>query len=183
MGGDRESIREFARRHGTTSTAPLLALPDNQLLSLDGGRAWAAVGVRSGTAVSLGAPVAEPGREQAAVEELTAYCEQSGWTPALLALDDTQKDRARAAGYASLQIGVEAMLDVATFSTAGKRRANIRHSVSRARREDVTVVPYSGDARSTGHGAAGGGQRPMAAGQGRTRAGLHPRSLRPRAPR
>ena len=145
---DRDDIRTFARRHGTTSTAPLLALPDNQLLELDEGRAWAAVGIRGGTAVSLGAPVAEPGREQAALDELTTYCEQNGWTPALLALGTAQNDLAVAAGYTSLQIGVEAVLDVAEFSTAGKRRSKVRHSVSRAQRDDVTVISYTGAART-----------------------------------
>lgn len=147
-GGDRELVRDFARRHGTASTAPLLALPDSQLLALDGGRAWAAVGVRSGTAVCLGAPVAEPGREEAAMADLTVYCERNGWTPALLAADPAGNERALAAGYTSLQIGVEAVLDVETFSTAGKRCSNVRHSVSRARREEVTVVPYAGEERT-----------------------------------
>ena len=148
QGGDRELVRDFARRHGTASTAPLLALPDNQLISLDGGRAWAAVGVRAGTAVCLGAPVAEPGRESAALEELTTYCEAHGWTPALLAADPAANERARAAGYDSLQLGVEAVLDVETFSTAGKRRSNVRHSVSRARREEVSVLAYAGAERT-----------------------------------
>lgn len=145
---DRDGIRAFARRYGTTSTAPLLALPDNQLLELDRGRAWAALGVRGGTAVALGAPVATPGREQSALTELTTYCEQAGWTPALLALDQAQNDVAIATGYTSIQIGVEAVLDVADFSTAGKRRSTVRHSVSRARREEVTVVPYTAEART-----------------------------------
>ncbi len=147
---DREAIRTFAYHHGTTGTAPLLALPDNQLLELDHGRAWAAVGIRGGTAVSLGAPVAEAGREYVAMNELTSHCEQNGWTPALLALDSAQNDLAVAAGYATTQIGVEAVLDVSEFSTAGKRRSNIRHSASRARREEVTVLSYSGAARTTG---------------------------------
>lgn len=145
---DRDGVRSFAYHHGTTGTAPLLALPDNQLLELDSGRAWAAVGIRGGTAVSLGAPVAEAGRESAALNDFTSHCEQNGWTPALLALDSAQNELAVAAGYATMQIGVEAVLDVAEFSTAGKRRSNIRHSCSRARREDVTVLSYSGPARS-----------------------------------
>ncbi|MGB3829099.1 MAG: DUF2156 domain-containing protein [Ornithinimicrobium sp.] len=146
---DRDDIRRFSCRYGTTGTAPLLALPDNHLLELDNGRAWAAVGIRGRTAVSLGAPVSEPGRELAALEELTTYCEENGWTPALLALDIAQNEMAVAVGYTTLQIGVEAVLDVAEFSTAGKRRSNIRHSASRARRENVTVIPYTGPARST----------------------------------
>ncbi|MGC1207323.1 MAG: phosphatidylglycerol lysyltransferase domain-containing protein [Ornithinimicrobium sp.] len=148
MISDADATLAFVRAHGTASTAPLLALPDNQLLTLCSGAALAAVGVRSGTAVCLGGPVAERGREAEALEEFTAYCEQAGWVPALLGADTTQLDIATGAGYTSLKIGVEAFIDVADFSTAGKRRSNVRHSVSRAGRDGVSVLRYADSARS-----------------------------------
>ncbi len=148
-GTARDTVRDFVLRNGRSSTAPLLALPDNLLLPLCSGEALAAVGIRGGVAVCLGAPVCVPGREQESLAELTHYCEEAGLTPALLGANTVQRDLARAAGYAVLQIGVEAVLDVASFSTSGKRRANVRHSVSRARREGVAVVRYEGAARST----------------------------------
>ena len=37
-------------------------------------------------------------------------------------------------GFQAIQIGAEAVLDVATFTTEGKRRANVRHCVTRARK-------------------------------------------------
>ncbi len=125
---DADATLAFVRTDGTASTAPLLALPDNQLLTLCSGAALAAVGVRSGTAVCLGGPVAERGREAEALEKFTAYCEQAGWVPAL----------------------VEAFIDVADFSTAGRRRSNVRHSVSRACRDGVSVLrmPTPPDQRS-----------------------------------
>lgn len=146
--GGRDDTRRFVCEHGTASTAPLLALPDNTLLSLCSGDALAAVGVSGGTAVCLGGPVAVRGQERDALAEFTAYCERAGWTPALLAADSAQREVAVAAGYTSLQIGVEAVLDVSTFSTAGKRRSNVRHSVSRARREGVSVIRYDRSART-----------------------------------
>lgn len=147
-GADRDATAQFAFDHGTSPTAPLIALPDNLLLPLCSGRALAAVGVHSGTAVCLGGPVAERGYAAEALGEFTAYCEQAGWVPALLGSDTTQRDVAADAGYASLKIGVEAVLDIANFSTAGKRRSNVRHSVSRAAREGVTVLPYADGART-----------------------------------
>lgn len=145
---DRNATLEWVREHGKSSTAPLLALPDNMMLSLCDGKALAAVGVRSGTAVCLGGPVAQEGLDAEALSEFTAYCEHSGWVPAMLGSDARQRDLAAAAGYASLKIGAEAIIDVATFSTAGKRRSNVRHSVTRAGRDGVSVLRYAGPART-----------------------------------
>jgi lysylphosphatidylglycerol synthetase-like protein (DUF2156 family) len=52
------------------------------------------------------------------------------------------------AGFAAVKIGEEAFLDVAEFSTEGKHRANVRHSVTRARKEGVTVLRYDEAART-----------------------------------
>ncbi len=145
---DRDATLEWVRQHGKSPTAPLLALPDNMLLTLCDGKALAAVGVRSGTAVCLGGPVAQEGLEAEALSEFTEYCEHAGWVPAMLGSDTRQRDLAAAAGYASLKIGVEAIIDVATFSTVGKRRSNVRHSVTRAGKEGVSVLLYAGSART-----------------------------------
>lgn len=127
--GDSAVARELAERYGRSSTAPLLALPDNARLPLCDGKALAGLAVRNGVAISLGLPVAPDGLEQAALVQLVQECEQAGWTPALLALDERQRELAADQGFASQKIGEEAFLDVAEFSTAGKRRSNVRHSV------------------------------------------------------
>lgn len=141
-------VRRFVEEHGASSTAPLLALPDNALLPLCRGRALAGVGVRNGVAVCLGGPVAPVDVETEALAELIVHCERAGWTPALLAVDDRQRALAAAAGFSALQVGVEAVLDVSSFSMVGKRRANLRHSVSRARREGLSVLRYDDRCRS-----------------------------------
>lgn len=145
----RDAARELAERHGTSSAAPLLALPDNSRLPLCQGRALAGLAVRNGVAVSLGLPVAPHDLEQQALVEFVEQCEVSGWTPALLALDERQRGVAAAAGFSAQKIGEEALLDVPGFSTAGKRRANVRHSVARARRDGVEVVRYGAATRTS----------------------------------
>lgn len=140
--GDSGAARELAERYGRSSTAPLLALPDNARLPLCDGQALAGLAVRNGVAISLGLPVAPDGLERAALVELVRECEQAGWTPALLALDERQREVAAAEGFSSQKIGEEAFLDVAEFSTAGKRRSNVRHSVTRARKDGVVVLRY-----------------------------------------
>ena len=145
---DTAGAADLARRYGRTSAAPLIALPDNARLPLCGGRALAGMTVRNGASISLGLPVAPDGLEPAALAEFVTACESAGWTPALLALDDRQRELAAAAGFAALKIGEEAFLDVAEFGTGGKRRANVRHSVTRARKDGVTVLRYDEAARA-----------------------------------
>lgn len=77
----REAARQLAERYGRSSTAPLLALPDNARLPLVGGQALAGLAVRNGVAISLGLPVAPHGHEQAALVELVQHCEQATRTP------------------------------------------------------------------------------------------------------
>lgn len=145
----RDAARALAERHGRSSTAPLLALPENARLPLLDGQALAGIAVRNGVAISLGLPVAPEGREQDALVELVEHCEVAGWTPALLALDDRQRELAEAQGFAVQKIGEEAFVDVVGFSTQGKRRSNVRHSVTRARKDGVVVVRYGATSRTS----------------------------------
>ncbi|MCU1673006.1 MAG: hypothetical protein JWN77_1119 [Frankiales bacterium] len=142
------AARVLAERHGRASTAPLLALPDNARLPLCDGQALAGLAVRNGVALSLGLPVAPEALEPQALVELVQHCEAAGWTPALLALDQRQRDIAIAQGFAAQKIGEEAFLDVGEFSTEGKRRSNVRHSVTRARKEGVVVLRYDQSCRT-----------------------------------
>jgi phosphatidylglycerol lysyltransferase len=140
--------RALAERYGRSSSAPLIALPDNARLPLCGGQGLAGIAVHNGVAISLGLPVVPEGLETRALADFVVACEAAGWKPALLALDERQRELSAGAGFASVKIGEEAFLDVAEFSTAGKRRANVRHSVTRARKDGVTVVRYDEPARS-----------------------------------
>ena len=147
---DTGRARALAQRWGRSSAAPLVALPDNVRVPLCGGDAVAGLAVRNGVTVCLGLPVAPERQRRRALVELVDVCERTGTTPALLALDEEQRELAAAEGFASLRIGEEAFLDVATFSTVGKRRSNVRHSVTRARKDGVVVVRYDDRTRTPG---------------------------------
>ena len=68
-GGIAEA-KVHAERYGRSSTAPLLALPDNARLPLCDGQALAGMAVRNGVAISLGLPVAPDGLEQLALRRV-----------------------------------------------------------------------------------------------------------------
>lgn len=135
-------VRRHAEAHGRSSTAPLVALPDTTVVPLLDGRALAGLTVRGGVAVVLGMPVAPSGLEVDALAELHDDCERRGLLPVRLGVDERQRHLAEEWGYRAQRIGVEAFLDPATFTTAGKRRSNVRHSVTRAERDGVDVFAY-----------------------------------------
>lgn len=141
-------VQLFVERYGRSSAAPLLMLEDNSLLTVCGGDALVGLGVSNNVAVSLGAPVAPPDLEEAALREFVDHCERVGWTPALIATDLRQRDLAAKVGFRSLRIGVEAFLDVPSFSQRGSRRANVRHTVTRARKEGLVVRRWSPEIRT-----------------------------------
>lgn len=143
-----DAARRMAERDGRSSAAPLLALPDNARLELCGGQALAGLAIRNGVAISLGLPVAPQGLQDAALSELIEYCERAGWTPAFLALDEHQRAIVAGHGFTCQRIGEEAFLDIDGFSTAGKRRSNVRHSVTRARKDGVVVIRYQAAQRT-----------------------------------
>lgn len=140
--------RALAERWGRSSAAPLVALPDNLRVPLCDGDAVAGLAVRNGVTVCLGLPVAPERQRRRALVEFVDVCERTGTTPALIALDEEQRALAAGEGFASVRIGEEAFLDVATFSTVGKRRSNVRHSVTRARKDGVVVVRYDSTTRT-----------------------------------
>lgn len=61
--------------------------------------------------------------------------------PVFLAVSEPERYRQR--GMHVVAIADEAILELADFSLAGSRRANLRHSVSSACRAGLSVLPYS----------------------------------------
>src|SRR5207249_11772820 len=59
-------------------------------------------------------------------------------------------DPLRARGFVAYHIGLEAMLDLNSFDLSGPRRANLRHTVTRAQRGGLRFEWYpTGDRKST----------------------------------
>jgi phosphatidylglycerol lysyltransferase len=75
-----------------------------------------------------------------------AYCQRQDWTPAFYLAGPATQRRCRDWGLAAYKIGEEGLLDVASFSTAGKAGAPVRHAATRAKKDGVTVRCYQGEA-------------------------------------
>lgn len=139
--GEREAAEQFVAANGRTSAAPLAALPGNDLVAVGDG---IVVGVRifAGVTVAVGPPIGPEGADVRGLAAFVARCEQWGTIPAVVDADPVTAAVGTQLGFSALKIGEEAFVDLASFGLAGKARANVRHSVTRAERDGASVLRY-----------------------------------------
>ncbi|HEV7205332.1 MAG TPA: phosphatidylglycerol lysyltransferase domain-containing protein [Jatrophihabitans sp.] len=137
------SSRERARlaaEHGRTGVAPFLASPDVETVELVGGAGLSGYARRGRWAVTPGDVVAPEHWTEEALDEYLDVLRSRRLRPAFLAVADVEPLRRR--GFDVTEIADEAVIDLASFSLAGSKRANIRHSTTSARRAGLVVRPF-----------------------------------------
>ena len=143
VAGGRDTARyaRLAEQHGRTGVAPFIANPDVDVVELlDGAAASGYARVRR-WAVTPGDVIAPPAAEEAALAEYLEVLAGRRLRPAFLAVSDPEPFRRR--GFDLSVVADEAVIELASFSLAGSKRANLRHSVTSARRAGLTVLPYA----------------------------------------
>jgi lysylphosphatidylglycerol synthetase-like protein (DUF2156 family) len=126
-------------RFGRSTVSPYLLGDGREPLALAAG---GVTGVRRIGRYALMAtePATPPGTEDAALDEVLAHLRARRLLPVFAAVPEP--DRFRSRGFYVHPIADEAVVDLAGFSLAGKRRANIRHSVTSAGRQGLRVVAF-----------------------------------------
>lgn len=100
--------------------------------------------VRKRTAFAIGGLNVPPGLRSDFLRRFRATMNGRGLTRQMLfPLRAEELAEAEAAGFRALQVGVEAWIDLAEFSLAGKQRAHVRQMRNRARRRGVDVREVS----------------------------------------
>lgn len=141
---DVATLRNRARlagRHGRTGVAPFIANPDVEVVDLVDGAAAAGFSRVRGWAVTAGDIVAPEALAEVALSQYLDVLRERRLHPAFVAVSDPEPYRRRS--FDVSEVADEAVLDLATFSLKGSKRANLRHSVTSARRAGLTVAPYA----------------------------------------
>jgi len=127
-------------RWGTTSVCPFTLGPAREVHELPNG---GLVGfVRTGRwAVMATDPIAPPGAGGQTLDHALELIGRLRLRPLVLATADAAAHRDR--GLWTMPIADDALIDLDGFTLAGGGRANVRHSVSAARRAGLSVVPWS----------------------------------------
>jgi lysylphosphatidylglycerol synthetase-like protein (DUF2156 family) len=127
-------------RWGRQSASPFLLGEDRVVVRLSG--AAVAGYVRRGRWAVLATDVAAPpwARERV-LDELLQRLKQDRMRPVFTCVSEAEPYESR--GMHAMPIAEDAVIDLTSFSLKGKRMANIRHSVSAAKRAGLTVEPWS----------------------------------------
>jgi phosphatidylglycerol lysyltransferase len=92
--------------------------------------------------VALGDPIGEPAPAWAAFDRFLTACEGHGSIPGVYQATEAATVPLEERGFRCVPVGREAIVDLDAFDLAGSRRANLRHTVTRARRGGIRVEWY-----------------------------------------
>jgi phosphatidylglycerol lysyltransferase len=128
-----------AKRYGRGALLPFQVGGDAARFTVPGLDAFVAFGLDGRVALILGDPVGPPEQDRRALVEFTAVCARNDWLAAAYQASEAGLDPLRELGYLSYHIGREAILELDGFDLSGSRRANLRHTVTRARRGGISI--------------------------------------------
>ncbi|MDL5154620.1 phosphatidylglycerol lysyltransferase domain-containing protein [Actinomycetospora termitidis] len=133
---DEAGIRGLLDRHGRADSLGYFALRrDKSVVFSESGKAAVAYRVLAGVALASGDPLGDVEAWPGAIEEFVTTCRRHGWVPAVLGCSETgARVWSREAGLDALELGDEAVVDVATFSLQGRAMRTVRQAVSRIKR-------------------------------------------------
>lgn len=125
------------RNHATSGVSPFALMRDKRHFSRTGQQAFLAFASRAGSALALGPAIGEPGAAAGLEDEFRAAARLRGWRPAFYQVSESVA--ARMERTLRLAIGGEAMVHLTGFGLEGPAMSKLRHDVTRARRNGVTV--------------------------------------------
>jgi lysyl-tRNA synthetase class 2 len=136
---EAEDVRGLLKRFGGVDSLSWFALREDRAVIFSPSRK-AAVSYRVVGGVSLAAgdplgdPRAWPGAIAAWLEEAEAY----GWVPGVLGASEQGAEAFHRAGLDALELGDEAVLSAADFTTDGRRMRGVRQAVARCHRAGLS---------------------------------------------
>ena len=98
------------------------------------------VAVAGRTAVALGDPSGEPDAAGRLLDDWASRTRRRGLVPVVYQASETVAARLRAEGWKACLVGRDAVLDPVAFELGSPRVANLRHTVTRARRGGLHAV-------------------------------------------
>jgi len=125
--------------------------PDKSVVWSDSGKAAIAYRVVSGVMLASGDPLGDPEAWPGAIAHFLAEAERHAWTPAVIGCSEQAGNIwCRATGFSALELGDEAVVDVAGFSLDGRPMRNVRQMVKRIERAGYTTEVLRAGAVSDG---------------------------------
>ncbi|MGX5188191.1 phosphatidylglycerol lysyltransferase domain-containing protein [Streptomyces avermitilis] len=133
---DEEGLRALLEKHGGRDSLGHFALRrDKAVVFSPSGKAAVTYRVVSGVMLASGDPIGDVEAWPGAIERFMDEAQAHSWTPAVMGCSETGGEVwTRETGLDALELGDEAVVDVADFSLAGRAMRNVRQMVKRIER-------------------------------------------------
>lgn len=135
----RARASEITRRFGRGALLPFQIGDDKLVFAPDGVEGVVAYGLAGRVAVVVGDPIGQTGDDWTAFDAFLETCRRRGHMPAVYQASGEACGSLAGRGFRTIKVGREARVDLAAFDLTGSRRANLRHTVARARRGGVSI--------------------------------------------
>lgn len=138
---EADRLRALIDRHGASDSLAYFALrSDKSAVMSPTGKAAVSYRVLAGVALASGDPLGDKEAWPGAIEEFLAECRGHGWVPAVLGCSELGATVWSRYGLDALELGDEAVVDVATFTLDGRCMRGVRQAVAKLRRAGYSVT-------------------------------------------
>ena len=145
---DAQRVRDLLARHGDRDSLGYFTLrTDKSLIWSPTGKSCIGYRVVSGVMLAGGDPLGDPEAWPGAIQAFLDEAARHAWVPAVMGCGELAAEVwCREAGLTALELGDEAVVEVADFSLKGRAMRNVRQMVSRVERAGYVVeVRRAGD--------------------------------------
>ena len=138
---DAAKIRALLERHGDRDSLGYFALRnDKSVIWSPSGKACVCYRVVSGVMLAAGDPIGDPEAWPGAIAEFLAVAARHAWRPAVMGCSELGAEVwCREGDLTALELGDEAIVNVADFSLSGRQMRNVRQMVNRVAKNGYTA--------------------------------------------
>jgi phosphatidylglycerol lysyltransferase len=127
---ERARAQKVVEMYGRTTLARMTLFNDKSYYFSTGG-SMVAYAAKGRAAVALGDPIGPPGDAAAAIDEFRAYCLKNDWLPAFYQTLPDYLEHYKTAGFNTICIGHDAVVETASFYVSGKKYKSMRAAINR----------------------------------------------------
>ena len=134
----RARARAIADKYGCGALLPFQLGEDKLVFSPPDADGLVVYGMAGRTVVVLGDLIGRPEASPQVFERFLSHCRRLDRVPVIYQASSAGRATFVGAGFRMFKVGEEAIVDLTTFDTTGNRRANLRHTITRCRKDGVT---------------------------------------------
>ncbi|NII52394.1 phosphatidylglycerol lysyltransferase domain-containing protein [Frigoribacterium endophyticum] len=137
---DRDRVLAQLRRSDAGSLGFMATWAGNGHWFTDDGRGAVAYRVAHGVALTVSDPISAPDDAAETIRGFARHCSTRGLVPAFYSVHGRHLDVFAELGWSVTPVAEESVVELATFTTSGKKRQDLRTATNRAARDGVRAV-------------------------------------------